>query len=194
MNCNKEECPICYEKIDDKEPYFECSQCKKKIGLNCILQSCIRYWDNNENCKCPYCRGELTFSQEDYLIDIEAITNQIEYNNRDINRLQNIRQENISKAIQNEMGMMNDNIDIFSIEDKPTLQKIIELKNINEYLNRILSTRTKRKRSDSDWENPLRGGIYKKKTTKKNRKTNKKTNRKKFNRTNKTNKLKKFKK
>jgi hypothetical protein len=173
-DCTEKECPICYEPLNNKEPYFKCSRCKIEINLDCILQSCKRYWNKNEKCKCPYCKEELTLGQEDYLIDVHEIRVKINNNKKDIEKLENIRQENISKTIANQMGMMDFPADITTIEDRPTLNQIRELENENKFLEGMLLMKTKRKRSDSDyWENPFprRGGSYKKKTTKKTRKT-----------------------
>jgi hypothetical protein len=52
----KDECPICYEQINDSENSI-CHECKKPMHL-----SCIESWFNtNEMRTCPHCRSNWKF-------------------------------------------------------------------------------------------------------------------------------------
>ncbi len=152
------ECPICYEKINNKnEILFTCNNCKKKFGLNCILKSCNCYWNRNEVCKCPYCRVEL---QDDSMLkDINIIENET-------SSLWKIYQDNIDRAIQNSYSMGDS--DISKVDDIFTLNKIRQLQDSKAKIIYQMSL----KHFVPEYDNPLRRGgkLKKKHKTRKNKK------------------------
>ena len=170
MNCDGEECPICYEPLSDNEISIECPQCEKKFNLTCILQSCKTFWNRNEKCKCPLCRSDLR--DDDYLRLINDINEEIEKNEKKLSDLRYDYNDEINKIIQ-QMYALGE-FDISKIEGDPAkLEEINGLKNENKILNHKLYLITYK---PPDWENEFGGSRsrrYKKKTTRRNRRNRK---------------------
>jgi len=167
MLCNKEECPICFEPLSDDEISIECPTCKKKFNLSCILQSCKTFWNRNEKCTCPICRGDL--HRDDYLKLIDAIKEEIEKNEKNLSELRDKYSADISNIIKQMYALGDSNIT--KVEGDPAkLEEINRLENENNSLNRQLNILTRIPGYDSGLGgSPSRR--YKKKTIRRNRKT-----------------------